>query len=245
MSEANKLKTLILTNGYGKRLEPITEFINKTMIPIGGKPVLEHVICHLKQHGFKDIIIAVGVHSDQITNYFGNGKRWGVNITYSASDEPQGTAGELFVARHLLNKEHSFLIYYGDILINTDLIQFCDFHKGNKSTITLNGTTGFKIESAVIEHGNDNKVTAFREKPSLPIVTNNPLFCCTHKIWESENIKTGKDFSFDVFPGFVRKGEVSVYPDDSYCYDVGTIGRLRAITELFKKGKVGTVKTIK
>jgi NDP-sugar pyrophosphorylase family protein len=250
------LKTLILANGYGERLRPITDFINKTMIPVDGKPVLEHIICRLQWNHFTDIVIAVGVYKEQIMNYFKNGKQWGVNITYvsnsKSNDSPNGTAGELLIARHLLEEESDFLIYYGDILCNTDLRRFYDFHCKQKSIITLNGIEGFKIETGVIEFDENKIVTAFKEKPFLPIVTNNAIMFCTHEIWKSENIQIGNDISNHVLPEFVSNGQVSVYiPPDvlggrrNYCYDVGTINRLEIINELFKNGRVGETPTVK
>lgn len=241
------MEAIILTNGKGSRMHPLTEFMNKTMIPIDGKPVLEHIITHLKHHDIRDIVLAVGIFKEQIMNYFRNGMQWGVNIEYSESDEPQGTAGELANAREYFEQEENFLVYYGDTLTGTHLINFYDFHREHRGAITINGIQGYTIDTGIIEHNGSYRPTTFKEKPPLPIVTNIPVFWCSKKIFEvSKNIEKGKDFSYHVIPELLDKWEIFVYiQDDNYHYDVGTLERLRRISEVFKNRQVSIIKVIK
>jgi len=241
------MDALILTNGNGERIYPLTAFMNKTMIPIDGKPILEHVITHLKSYKIKDIVIAVGVFKEQIINHFRNGSRWGVNIIYSESDEPQGTAGELAKAREYLERKEDFLVYYGDTLTATHLIDFYDFHKKKQGTITINGIKGYPVDTGIIERDGNYQTLIFKEKTPLPILTNIPVFWCSKNIFEiSENIEKGKDFSYHVIPGLLNKKEIFVYiQDDNYHYDVGTPDRQRRITEVYLNKQVGIVKVIK
>ncbi|HIE25864.1 TPA: nucleotidyltransferase family protein [Candidatus Poribacteria bacterium] len=240
------MKTLVLASGEGTRMRPLTECINKNMIPIDGKPVLEHIVEHLKCYGFVDIVMAVGVLKKQVMNYFGDGRRWNVKIEYSESDELQGTAGELAKAKSYFENEKDFLVYYGDTLTATNLINFYQYHKQHRGVMTLNGIMGLPIETGIIECGANSKVTAYREKVSLDVITSIPVFFCANEILKSENIQKGKDFSYDVIPEFIAKDEVFLYMEDkNYHYDVGTLDRLRKVSETFKLGRVGIEKTIK
>ena len=240
------MKTLVLASGEGTRMRPLTEYINKSMIPIDGKPVLEHIVEHLRHHGFVDIVMAVGVLKKQVMNYFRDGKRWGVKIEYSESNESQGTAGELAKAKSYFENEEDFLVYYGDTLTATNLINFYQYHKQHRGIITLNGIVGLPIETGVIECDADSKVTAYKEKVSLDLITSIPVFFCANEIFQSGNIQKGKDFSYDVIPEFITKGSVFLYiEDENYHYDVGTLDRLRKVSETFKLNRVGIEKTIK
>ncbi|MBM3242218.1 nucleotidyltransferase family protein [Candidatus Poribacteria bacterium] len=256
------MKTLVLASGEGTRMRPLTEYINKNMIPIDGKPVLEHIVEHLRNYGFVDIVMAVGVFKQQVMNYFGDGKRWNVNIEYSESAESQGTVGELARAKAYFENEEDFLVYYGDTLTATNLRKFYQYHKQHRGIITLNGIMGLPIETGIIECEERpvsppsfppytggfplRKVTAYKEKISLEVITSIPVFFCANEILKSKNIQKGKDFSYDVIPEFVAKGAVFLYIEDAnYHYDVGTLDRLRKVSETFKLGRVGIEKTIK
>ncbi|MBC8231444.1 nucleotidyltransferase family protein [bacterium] len=250
------MKTLVLASGEGTRMRPLTEYINKNMIPIDGKPILEHIVEHLRHYGFVDIVMAVGVLKKQVMNYFGDGKRWGVKIEYSESDESQGTAGELANAISYFEDEEDFLVYYGDTLTATNLTNFYQYHKHHcgktKSSVascgimTLSGIIGLPIETGIIECDANSKVTAYREKVLLEVITSIPVFFCANGIFESENIQKGKDFSYDVIPEFIAKDAVFLYiEDENYHYDVGTLDRLRKVSETFRLGRVGIEKMIK
>ena len=240
------MKTLVLASGEGIRMRPLTEYINKNMIPIDGKPILEHIVEHLRNYGFVDIVMAVGVLKKQVMNYFGDGKRWGVKIEYSESNEPQGTAGELANAKSYFENEEDILVYYGDTLTATNLTNFYQYHKQHRGIITLNGIMGLPIETGIIECNENSKVTAYKEKVSLEVITSIPVFFCANEIFKSKNIQKGKDFSYDVIPEFIAKGAVFLYiEDENYHYDVGTLDRLRKISETFKLGRVGIEKMIK
>lgn len=241
------MKTLILANGNGSRMYPLTAFINKNMIPIDGKPILEHIIQHLKKYEFTDIIMAVGVFKEQIMNYFQHGGRWGVNIEYSESTEPQGTAGELAKASEHFKGEQDFLIYYGDTLTNTHLSHFYDFHKTHQGTITIHGIREYTIDTGIIKYNGNCRPTTFEEKPHLPIITNIPIFWCSKKIFTaSTNIAKDKDFNCDVIPELLNNKEIFVYiQDHNFHYDVGNIDRLQRISEAFENKMVGIIKVIK
>ena len=96
------MKAVVLAGGKGTRLRPLTFSIPKPLLPIAEKPILEIILKNLKKFGITDILISIGFKGEKIKEYFGDGKRFGVNITYIEEDEPLGTAGPLKLAKKFL-----------------------------------------------------------------------------------------------------------------------------------------------
>ena len=120
------MQTIILAGGLGTRLRPLTNTIPKPMIHINGKPYLEYQIEYLKRFNLIDILILVGYLGESIESYFGDGKHFGVNITYSYEKEPLGTAGGIKNAEENIT-ENEFLLLYGDSFLPINLTEFTDF----------------------------------------------------------------------------------------------------------------------
>ena len=97
-------KALILAGGKGERLRPITKEIPKPLVPLHGRPILEHTIELLRKFGIRDILISIGYLGDRIREHFGDGKRFGVRLTYLEEDKPLGTGGPLRLAKGLLTE---------------------------------------------------------------------------------------------------------------------------------------------
>src|SRR5437879_2405791 len=98
------MKALILAGGRGTRMGDVTKTIQKTMIDLNGKPVLQHQIEFLKRNGIVDILLSVGYLREQITDFFEDGKKFGVKIEYVVEEEPLGTAGPLRLAKDNLKE---------------------------------------------------------------------------------------------------------------------------------------------
>ncbi|MBY8987741.1 MAG: nucleotidyltransferase family protein [Candidatus Lokiarchaeota archaeon] len=110
------MKAIILCAGLGKRLKPYTDRIQKTMLPLHGKPFLEYIINGMNYAGFRDIILVVGYRKEQIIDYFETGKKWNVNIEYLEQKELNGTGGALLLCEKFVPDNHFFLTW-GDILV--------------------------------------------------------------------------------------------------------------------------------
>ncbi len=114
------MKAVILAAGEGKRLRPITSSRPKPMIPISGKPLLEHTILSLKSAGIKKILLIVGYKEEQIKNYFEDGTKYNLSIDYITQDKYMGTAHATGYAKDFV-KNDSFLLLYGDLLIQSSV----------------------------------------------------------------------------------------------------------------------------
>ena len=108
-----------MAGGEGTRLRPLTSNQPKPMVPIVGKPCIEHIIELLRSHGFEDVVVTLAFLPQAIRSYFGNGESLGMNIEYSIEEVPLGTAGSVGMARDALDE--TFLVISGDALCDVDL----------------------------------------------------------------------------------------------------------------------------
>ena len=124
------MKAMILAAGYGKRLRPLTHKIPKPMIPVAGKPLLQHHIERLVAMGITEVVINVSWLADQIESFFGDGSNFGIRITWSKESEPLETGGGILKVLPLLG-DAPFLLINGDI--------WTDFPLPTVTDITLEG----------------------------------------------------------------------------------------------------------
>ena len=160
------MKAIILAGGLGTRLQPYTTFIPKPMLPLGEKPLLEHLIGWVKKNGVKDIVLCVSYLRKTIEDYFEDGKRFGVKIEYAVSNKPLATAGQLKTAEKLI--DGTFVCIYGDSIFDFNLKNMINEHKKKKSFITMS-LYEYKtnIKYGVIDTKNNGMVSTWSEKPEI------------------------------------------------------------------------------
>ena len=110
---------VIMAGGEGTRLRPLTSNQPKPMLPMANRPMMEHVVDLLRQHGFEDIVVTVAFMANAIRSYFGDGSEFGVRMVYATEETPLGTAGSVRNARDELDER--FLVISGDVLTDIDL----------------------------------------------------------------------------------------------------------------------------
>lgn len=165
---------VIMAGGKGSRLHPLTKDTPKPLLRVGTKPILETIIEQLRRQGFTNILLTVNYHSSQIEDYFGNGSRYGVRITYIREQEPLGTAGSLYLARNLLTQ--TFLVMNGDILTKANLREFLVFHETEGNLITVGiSRLAVDIRYGVVEL-NGSQIRRIVEKPSLNVFVNAGIY---------------------------------------------------------------------
>lgn len=132
------MKAVILAGGLGTRLHPYTFFIPKPMLPLGNKPVLEHIIEWVKESGEIDgIILSVSYLYKLIENYFENGRRFGVDIRYVRTDQPMGTAGQLKAAEGLLTGNGTFVCLSSDHVYKFKLDEMMAEHLNSTAFVSM------------------------------------------------------------------------------------------------------------
>ena len=157
------MKVVILAGGFGTRLSEYTDSIPKPMVPIGNKPIIEHIMNIYANYGHKEFYIALGYKGEVIKNYFKNFKKdWKINLIETGSDTYTG--GRLKRLKKYLSDE-TFLLTYGDGLSNINLKKLLKFHKKNKKIVTLTAVRPPARFGALKIKG--NKVIYFKEKSKL------------------------------------------------------------------------------
>jgi mannose-1-phosphate guanylyltransferase len=136
------------------------------MLPVGPKPILEHIVDWLKSHEIKDVIIATGYLGRIIEQYFEDGSAFGVNIEYARSDRPMGHAGQLKSAQKLLTP--TFVCMYGDAILDFDLQKLITFHEKKSSFLTMALMSyETRMKYGVIRTNLQGRVTKWKEKPAV------------------------------------------------------------------------------
>jgi len=200
---------MLLAAGEGIRLRPITEKIPKCMIKVGGKPILEWNINWLRRHGLKDIVINLYHMPQVVRDYFGDGKQWGVNITYSLEETILGTAGGVKKVACLF--DDTFLVWYGDNICTCDLTRMNDFHrtKGGYGTIALHERDNV-THSGIVGLDDRNRIIRFLEKPKPDQVfshwVNAGIYILERSVIEFIPDEGKPDFGRDVFPSILAQG---------------------------------------
>ena len=227
-----KVKGVVLCGGPGTRLRPLTYYFQKVMVPVGRrqKPLLEYVIRSMKFHGITDITLLVNYKAEQIMNYFEDGSRLGVKISYS-HDDPNlmGTAGSLLNAyrKGFVDSDDTLLVYYGDILSNLDLRGMVEYHGERGAVATLALASGFSVRVGIAELSDDGKIKGFVEKPMVKKPVSIGIVALEGEVLEDigNALSDGSlDLMGDVVPRLIEDGKpVYGYLTDAFWYDVGSI----------------------
>jgi mannose-1-phosphate guanylyltransferase len=160
------MKAVILAGGLGTRLQPYTTFVPKPMLPLGEKPLLEHLIEWLKKNGIKTTVLCVSYLRKTIEDYFEDGERFGMNIEYAIAGKPLATAGQLKTAEQFI--DDSFVCVYGDSIFDFNLKNMINQHKKKKSFITMSlYEYSTKLNYGVIDTTKNGKVVGWNEKPEI------------------------------------------------------------------------------
>ncbi len=162
------MKAIILAGGLGTRLQPYTFFIPKPMLPLGNKPLLEHIIEWLRNddNNIDHIIICVSYLHRTIEDYFEDGSRLGIKIEYARSDRPLATAGQLLTAKKYI--DDTFVCVYGDSIYEFSLREMIREHDKLDAFISM-ALLSYKtrLKYGFIDINGNNKVTTWNEKPEI------------------------------------------------------------------------------
>ena len=157
------MKVVILAGGFGTRLSEYTDTIPKPMVPIGNKPIIEHIMDIYSSYGHKEFFIALGYKGDEIKNYFKNFKKdWKINLIDTGSDTLTG--GRLKRLEKYLSNE-TFLMTYGDGISNINIDQLIKFHEKHKKMFTISAVRPPARFGSLSLKGSD--VIKFKEKKQL------------------------------------------------------------------------------
>lgn len=236
------MKAVILVGGPGTRLQPLTDTLPKSMVPVLTVPVMEHTLAYLRRFGIIDIILTLNYLPDAIKDSLGDGSRCGVHLTYCFEEEPLGTAGAVKNTAEFLD-DNPFLVLNGDIFTDLDISKMFMFHRehGAAATISLNWVDD-PSAFGVVEMNNDNRVQAFIEKPPKEEATSNWINAGTY-ILEPRvlgYIPENQHYMFErgLYPSLLEQNEpVFGFRHEGYWLDMGTPGKYYCLNVDMLEGK--------
>lgn len=230
------MQALILSAGEGKRLRPMTNALPKVMIDVFGKPLLEHHMLLLKQYGVRDIFINLFYMPEKIIDYFDNGKKFGVNITYSRESKLLGSAGALHNFKKKLRDD--FFVLYGDVFMKVDLKKMFAFHQQQKSlfTIVVHPSTHPK-DSDLIKINKKKNITSWIKAPHKLNrgLNSSGLYIINSQVLKFLPVKVPFDFAHDFIPQLIKKIPLFAYNTHELMMDIGTIDRYNNLLRILKK----------
>jgi mannose-1-phosphate guanylyltransferase/phosphomannomutase len=225
------VKAVVMAGGEGTRLRPLTSNQPKPMVPIVGKPCMEHIIELLLGYGFEEVIVTVAFLPQAIRSYFGDGEGLGVNVEYSVEESPLGTAGSVGLAADKLDE--TFLVISGDALCDFDLGSLVKFHKDKGAAVTI----GLKsvenpLEFGIVVTDEDGRVERFLEKPSWGQVfsdtINTGVYVLEPEVLEHVPTDRPYDFSKELFPLLLEMGRpIYGMAMEGYWQDIGNLDQYR------------------
>jgi mannose-1-phosphate guanylyltransferase len=237
------MRAMLLAAGLGTRLRPITYAMPKPMVPVLNRPVMEHIARLLSRHGFRETIANLHWFPELIEGHFGDGSRFGVELSYSHEEQLLGTSGGVRKAAGFLGD--SFLVISGDALTDIDLAAMRRFHESHDGIATLaTKRVADTSQFGVAITGSDGRIQGFQEKPD-PAEALSDLANCGIYMFRSEIFDffpaPGKakfagpddppgfaDWATDVFPALLE-GDVPFYSHEigDYWNDIGNLDEFR------------------
>ncbi|MFH1564193.1 MAG: nucleotidyltransferase family protein [Nitrospirota bacterium] len=205
------MKAIVLAAGKGTRLKSVVDSIPKPMVPIDGKPILEHIIQRLKFYGIEEIYINLHHLPHIIQGYFGDGHQFGVNITYSFEPEILGTAGGVKNLGKYIGSSQ-FIVIYGDNYFDYDLSKIIAFHHKKKglATIVLYEKEDVSL-SGIAQINKQNRIIRFIEKPKQQDVVshlvNAGIYVFNPEIFDYIPSYYLADFGNDIFPKLIKENK--------------------------------------
>src|SRR4051795_6129967 len=222
------MKAVIMAGGEGTRLRPLTSNQPKPMMPLANRPMMEHIVRLLKEHGFDEIVVTLAFLPQAIRTYFGDGSEFGVRMVYATEETPLGTAGSVRNAMEQL-KDERFLVISGDVLTDIDLSAVVKYHeeKGAMVTIGLKAMEN-PLEFGIVITDEDGSIERFLEKPGWGQVfsdtINTGIYVLEPEIFDAIPAGEPVDFSGDVFPKLLDEGAPMFgYVAEGYWEDVGNL----------------------
>src|SRR3989338_718402 len=223
---------LVMAGGEGAHFRPVTYEIPKSLIPIRGKPILEHQINLLKRYDVTNIILAVDYMNEKIRQHFGDGRKFGVDITYVVENKPMGTAGAIGLAKDHLSK--SFLFLNVDTLMDPNIPEMYEFHKSKKKLATVLLTTVGGPSSFGVVKMRGNQILKFVEKPNLSKAPSRLINAglCIFDQTVTSMVPKRKMMIEELFSKLSKDEQLVGYLHDGVTYDVGTAqGYEKAVKE--------------
>ncbi len=234
---------MVLAAGLGTRLRPITYAMPKPMVPVLNRPLMEHAVCLLTRHGFREAIANLHWFPETIEGHFGDGSAFGMELSYSHEEKLLGTAGGVRNVAEFLGD--SFLVVAGDALTDIDFGAMREFHESHDGLVTMATKRVAETDQfGVVIADGEGRIQGFQEKPdpaeALSDLANTCIYMFRAEIFDyfpapgtsndagPDDPPEFADWAKDVFPALLE-ADVPFYSHeiDAYWNDIGNLDELR------------------
>ncbi len=231
------LKAMVLSAGYGTRLGELTRRHPKPMLSLAGRPLLEYILRNLAAHGFHEIAVNLHFMPERIRDYFGDGSKLGLRLTYSYEEELLGTAGGVKKMATFLGTGEAFLVHYGDVITDQDLGAMRQFHSQKNALATLLVHRRAQSNS-VVDLDNEGRIVRFLERPNERLRpktsstwVNSGICVCDREILQRIPAAEPCDLPRDIFTCLVGTGRLFGFPLSGYRCAIDSPERLAQARE--------------
>lgn len=224
------MQVVILCGGRGKRMG--NDETPKALFPIGGRPILWHIMKIYSYYGFSDFILCLGYKADKIRGYFKNTGRWKIKFVDTGLDT--NTGGRIKKIEPLI-KEETFFATYGDGLADIKLKNLLRFHNAHKKIATITVTRPYSPFGVVGVSSHTQAVTRFDEKPVLDHWINGGFFVFSREVFEY--LKESDVLERDTFGRLVKAKQVYAYKHRGFWKCMDTYKDNLELNELYKNDK--------
>jgi mannose-1-phosphate guanylyltransferase len=217
----------VLVGGFGTRLRPLTHHRPKQMLPIVNRPMIEHVVGHLVDHGVDDVVLSLGYQPDGFRDAYPRGRCAGASLHYAIEPEPLDTAGAIRFAAVDAGIDERFVVVNGDVLTDLDVTAFVAFHvaRAAEASISLHRVDDPSRYGVVLTDAR-GQVSAFVEKPPRGQAASDLINAGTYVLEPSviDRIPPGRRVSVEreTFPALATDGSLYARADGCYWIDTGT-----------------------
>lgn len=232
---------MIMAGGKGTRIASVNSAVPKPMLTVAGKPVLQHQIECLRRQGFTDIVLTIGHLGKQIEDFFGDGTRLGVSISYIRETAPLGTAGALYYLKGQTKED--FLLLNGDLIFDVDLHRLAAFHKQRGAQATLLAhPNDHPYDSGLLQTDENDRVQGWLTKEDKREWCQNCVNAGIHvlspKVLDRIPAAQKTDLDRDILKPLLASGMVYAYRTPEYVKDMGTPERIREVEHDLRVGLV-------
>jgi NDP-sugar pyrophosphorylase family protein len=234
------MKAVLLAAGLGTRFGQGDTRIPKPMALVGGLPLLEHALLHVRSFGVREVFINLHYRPAVIKDYFGDGRKWGVEVRYSHEPRLLGTAGAVRnLAREL---DGTFIVYYTDNLCSFDLRAMASLHTKRAALATILVSESYdRLAGGLVECADDGRVLRFLEKPAGaedgPRLENGGVYLLEPRVIDSIPAEGPSDFGRDVIPTLIRAGEpIYCHRAEGFVRGIDTPDRYRNLERALRGG---------
>jgi mannose-1-phosphate guanylyltransferase / phosphomannomutase len=238
------MKGVVLCAGLGTRLGVLTKERPKCMMMAGGYPLLQYIIGNIKKSGIIEIAINLHYYPEVICDYFGDGDRFGVDITYFYEEKLLGTAGALYSMKKWIGRDTSVMVHYGDVVTNFAIGSLVDRHvcRGGFATLLVHRR---KISNSRIRVDNSDKVIEFEERPregrredeGKEFYVNSGVQVISRELLEIIEESQVMDLPKDIYSIHFREKPIYVVPMSGRRHAVDSQSRLEAVALAAQRGE--------